>query len=119
MSSAFCRNRSRDPGFADGAPACVDRPAGDRSETGRLVQARTESSRWPQPCPPLGMFKLMLLGQWHRLSDVQLEEALKVHLDFLVYGGFDLGVPTACRYHKTHSWGYQKGGTQKRYQNRF
>lgn len=57
----------------------------------------------PEPYSPLGMFKLMLLGQWHRLSDVQLEEALKVRLDFLMFGGFDLGAAlpdstTICRF---------------------
>lgn len=57
----------------------------------------------PQPYDPLGMFKLMLLGQWHGLSDTQLEEALRVRLDFLVFCGFDLGVnlpdsTTICRF---------------------
>ena len=57
----------------------------------------------PEPYSPLGMFKLVLLGQWHRLSDAQLEEALRVRLDFLVFCELDLGdaLPdhtTICRF---------------------
>lgn len=43
----------------------------------------------PEPYAPLSMFKLMLLGQWHGLSDTQLEHALKVRLDFMVFTGFE------------------------------
>lgn len=42
---------------------------------------RREITRGGGPEPyyaPLSMFKLMLLGQWHGLSDAQLEQALKV-----------------------------------------
>jgi IS5 family transposase len=50
------------------------------------------------------MFKLMLLGQWHGLSDTQLEHALKVRLDFMVFTGFEPGdgsfpdATTICRF---------------------
>ncbi len=43
----------------------------------------------PEPYSPLAMFKLMLLGQWHKLSDPQLEQALKVRIDFMVFTGFE------------------------------
>ncbi|WP_235587583.1 IS5 family transposase [Tepidimonas taiwanensis] len=43
----------------------------------------------PEPYAPLSMFKLMLLGQWHGLSDAELERALKVRIDFMVFCGFD------------------------------
>ena len=43
----------------------------------------------PEPYAPLSMFKLMLLGQWHGLSDAQLEQALKVRIDFMVFTGFE------------------------------
>jgi IS5 family transposase len=43
----------------------------------------------PEPYAPLSMFKLMLLGQWHGLSDIQLEQALKVRIDFMVFTGFE------------------------------
>ncbi len=36
------------------------------------------------------MFKVVLLGQWHNLSDNDLEQALRVRLDFLVFCGFTL-----------------------------
>lgn len=42
-----------------------------------------------EPYSPLGMFKLMLLGQWHGLSDTALEHALRVRLDFMVFTGFE------------------------------
>lgn len=43
----------------------------------------------PEPYSPLAMFKLMLLGQWHKLSDPQLEQALKLRIDFKVFAGFE------------------------------
>jgi IS5 family transposase len=46
----------------------------------------------PQPYEPLSMFKLMLLGHWHNLSDPQLEQALKMRIDFMVFTGLE---PTA------------------------
>jgi IS5 family transposase len=51
----------------------------------------------------LSMFKAILLGQWHSLSDPKLEEALRVRLDFMVFTGFgmDGNVPdetTLCRF---------------------
>lgn len=58
----------------------------------------------PEPYAPLAMFKLMLLGQWHGLSDTQLEHALKVRLDFMVFTGFEPGdgsfpdATTICRF---------------------
>lgn len=36
------------------------------------------------------MFKVVLLGQWHNLSDNDLEQALRVRLDFMVFCGFTL-----------------------------
>lgn len=43
----------------------------------------------PERYAPLSMFTLMLLGQWHGLSDAQLEQALKVRIDFMVFTGFE------------------------------
>jgi len=56
-----------------------------------------------EPYDVVSMFKLMLLGQWHRLSDTELEHALAVRIDFLVFCGFDMGVAlpdstTICRF---------------------
>jgi IS5 family transposase len=38
----------------------------------------------------LKMFKAILLGQWHSLSDAKLEETLNVRLDFMRFCGFEL-----------------------------
>lgn len=51
----------------------------------------------------LSMFKAILLGQWHSLSDPKLEEALRVRLDFMRFTGFSLeeAIPdetTLCRF---------------------
>jgi len=50
----------------------------------------------------LKMFKATLLGQWHSLSDPELEHALAVRADFLVFCDFDdTELPdhsTLCRY---------------------
>jgi IS5 family transposase len=51
----------------------------------------------------LKMFKAILLGQWHSLSDYGLEEALSLRLDFMRFTGFELAdtIPdetTLCRF---------------------
>lgn len=57
----------------------------------------------PKAYSNLSMFKAVLLGQWHSLSDPGLEEALRVRLDFMMFTGFEIGddVPdetTLCRF---------------------
>jgi IS5 family transposase len=49
------------------------------------------------------LFKCLLIGQWHCLSDPKLERALKVRLDFMLFCGLDLHAPvpdetTHCRF---------------------
>ena len=51
-----------------------------RSQLMGLYQREITGAGGPEPYSPLGMFKLMLLGQWHGLSDSQLEQALRVRL---------------------------------------
>lgn len=54
-----------------------------------------------EPYDSLKMFKAILLGQWHALSDPELEESLKVRLDFLMFTGLETDVPdetTLCRF---------------------
>lgn len=51
----------------------------------------------------LALFKCLLLQNWHSLSDLSLEEALKVRLDFMYFTGFHFGdnLPdetTICRF---------------------
>jgi IS5 family transposase len=36
------------------------------------------------------MLKVILLKEWHSISDLEMENALKVRLDFLLFTGFDL-----------------------------
>ena len=57
----------------------------------------------PQGYDPLVLFKCLLIGQWHGLSDPKLERALKVRLDFMIFCRLDLhaSVPdetTHCRF---------------------
>ena len=54
-----------------------------------LYQREKSGAGGPEPYNRLGMFKLMLLGQWHGLSDAQLEQAQRVRLDFMVFTGFE------------------------------
>lgn len=68
-----------------------------------IYQRERSGAGGPEPYDPVSMFQLMLLGQWHSLSDGELERALAVRIDFLVFCGFDLGMPlpdatTICRY---------------------
>lgn len=57
----------------------------------------------PRAYNNLSMFKAILLGQWHNLSDPALEEALRVRLDFIIFTGLESPeeVPdetTLCRF---------------------
>ncbi|MBK9662446.1 MAG: IS5 family transposase [Nitrosomonas sp.] len=56
-----------------------------------------------EPFDALMMFKAILLGQWHSLSDAALEQALSVRIDFLQFCGLSLSdaIPdetTLCRF---------------------
>ena len=56
-----------------------------------------------EPFDCLLMFKALLLGQWHSLSDEKLEQALLVRIDFMQFCGLNLtdDVPdetTLCRF---------------------
>ena len=58
----------------------------------RRARARSRSDRRGNSgYDPLKMFKAVLLGQWHSLSlsDPELEYALAVRADFLVFCDFD------------------------------
>lgn len=56
-----------------------------------------------RPYEVIKMFKAILLGQWYSLSDPDLEESLRVRLDFMYFTGFEFGenLPdetTLCRF---------------------
>lgn len=62
-----------------------------------------EHSQGGPPYDTLKLFKGILLGQWHNLSDPKLEESLRVRLDFMLFTGFEVGedLPdetTLCRF---------------------
>lgn len=62
-----------------------------------------ESTAGQKPYDHIKMFKAILLGQWHSLSDPALEESLRVRLDFMMFTGFELSedIPdetTICRF---------------------
>ena len=55
----------------------------------------------PSGYDPLKLLKALILQSWHNLSDVGLEEALRVRLDFMLFTGFEQEVPdatTICRF---------------------
>lgn len=57
----------------------------------------------PKGYNTLSMFKSILLGQWHSLSDPGLEEALRLRLDFMIFSGFEMAdetpdETTLCRF---------------------
>lgn len=56
-----------------------------------------------EPIDPLLMFKALILGQWHSLSDAKLEEALQMRVDFIIFCGLNLheqapDETTLCRF---------------------
>jgi len=57
------------------------------------------------PYDPLKMFRAMILQGWHSLSDPEMEQALKVRMDFIWFTGFDItgAIPdetTICRFRR-------------------
>ena len=58
-----------------------------------LKRGLKRSGIGPQGYDPLVLFKCLLIGQWHGLSDPKLERALKVRLDFMLFCGLGLHAP--------------------------
>jgi IS5 family transposase len=76
---------------------------GLRSQLVGLYKREASRAGGQEPIDPLVMFKAVLLGQWHNLSDPKLEEALRVRIDFMYFCGLSLAddVPdetTLCRF---------------------
>ena len=50
----------------------------------------------------VSMLKALILGQWHSLSDEELERSLQLRVDFMLFTGFKLGempdATTICRF---------------------
>lgn len=76
---------------------------GLRAQLVGLYKREASRGSGQEPIDPLVMFKAVLLGQWHNLSDPKLEEALRVRIDFMYFCGLNLAddVPdetTLCRF---------------------
>ena len=68
-----------------------------------LKSGLNRSGLGPQGYDEIVLFKCLLIGQWHGLSDPKLEESLRVRFDFMLFAGLDLHctVPdetTHCRF---------------------
>ena len=68
-----------------------------------LKNGLKRSGLGPQGYKEITLFKCLLIGQWHNLSDPKLEESLRVRFDFMLFAGLDLhgSVPdetTHCRF---------------------
>ena len=68
-----------------------------------LKSGLNRSGLGPQGHDEIVLFKCLLIGQWHGLSDPKLEESLRVRFDFMLFAGLDLHctVPdetTHCRF---------------------
>ena len=75
-----------------------------REQLSGLYKREASKAGGQAPFDVLMMWKAVLLGQWHSLSDPKLEEALRVRIDFMHFCGLTLSddVPdetTLCRFH--------------------
>lgn len=61
-----------------------------RTQLAGLYKRDANRAGGQEPIDPLVMFKAILLGQWHNLSDSKLEEALRVRIDFMYFCGLSL-----------------------------
>ena len=53
-----------------------------------------DSQGGQKPYEHVKMLKAVILKEWHSLSDKEMEEALRVRIDFMVFTGFDLAEDT-------------------------
>ena len=88
---------------ADNVLAKIDALVDWRALSLILKRGLGRSGDGPPGYDPLILFKCLLIGQWHGLSDPKLERALKVRLDFMIFCGLDLHAPvpdetTHCRF---------------------
>ena len=77
-----------------------------------LKSGLNRSGLGPQGYDEIVLFKCLLIGQWHGLSDPKLEESLRVRFDFMLFAGLDLhcAVPdetTHYRFRSDTAWSYR------------
>jgi len=69
----------------------------------KIYEGKRKEVGGVKPYNALSMYKAILLQAWHSLSDPQLEEALRVRIDFMEFTGFTLEThapdeTTFCRF---------------------
>ena len=55
-----------------------------------LKNGLKRSGRGPQGYKQITLFKCLLIGQWHNLSDPKLEQGLRVRFHFMLFTGLDI-----------------------------
>jgi hypothetical protein len=55
-----------------------------------LKNGLKRSGLGPQGYKEITLFKCLVIGQWHNLSDPTLEQSLRVRFDFMLFAGLDL-----------------------------
>ena len=55
-----------------------------------LKNGLKRSGLGPQGYKQITLFKCLLIGQWHNLSDPKLEQRLRVRFHFMLFTGLDL-----------------------------
>lgn len=56
----------------------------------KIYEGKRKEVGGVKPYNPLSMYKAIILQAWHSLSDPQLEDALRVRIDFMEFTGFSL-----------------------------
>ena len=78
----------------------------------RLKSGLNRSGLGPQGYHEIVLFKCLLIGQWHGLSDPKLEESLRVRFDSMLFAALDLhctvpGETTHCRFRSDTAWSHR------------
>ena len=55
-----------------------------------LKNGLKRSGRGPEGYKQITLFKCLLIGQWHNLSDPKLEQGLRVRFHFMLFTGLDI-----------------------------
>ena len=55
-----------------------------------LKNGLKRSGLGPEGYKQITLFKCLLIGQWHNLSDPKLEQSLRVQFHFMLFTGLDL-----------------------------
>lgn len=61
-----------------------------QDQLAKIYEGKKKGVAGQKPYDTLSMYKAILLQSWHSLSDPQLEEAIRVRVDFMMFTGFHL-----------------------------